>query len=52
METTGGCVRPWFWPKNSKGGGAAAALELKAAIYRQNIFSGFKIGPSSFVFGP
>jgi hypothetical protein len=27
-------------------------FELKAAIYRQSIFSGFKIGPSSFVFGP
>ena len=27
-----------------------AEFELKAAIYRQNIFSGFQIGPSIFVF--
>ena len=27
-------------------------FELKAVIYRQSVFSGFKIGPSIFEFGP
>jgi hypothetical protein len=78
METTGCCVRPWFWPKKIQQGGGGCrkkkikffrvrffvffflmlsklpplGFELKAAIYRQSVFSGFKIGPSIFEFGP
>ena len=77
METTGCCVRPWFWPKKIQQGGRLQeeedkffrvrffvffflmlsklpplGFELKAAIYRQSVFSSFKIGPSIFEFGP